>query len=239
MSYIINPYRFAAATPEGTGVIWDVTKWRCDKGIPVWDLDGKRFLGSNQPDPPTSQVNSTISNGYGEGTHYAEFLVSNNDSLTGAGAVSPSWWTGTYPTGTCSSESAGATPTSALQSYMTDQAYGTWKTDGCVNVPGLGGGGECVSVASTSVSNRIGIEVDVVGTPENGSAVRFYEVTSGGTRTLLTEVDYMNDGVDFSGDGKASFAATSYNYTNSIQIYSESADWWGTPTSGYVAMTSD
>lgn len=227
MSNIINPHRFAAAVDEG-GVVWDILKWRCFKGKPSWDLDATRFLGM------PSEVNHTITDGYGEGTHYAEFLISDNDSITGAGVVSPEWFTGT-----CSSDDAGATPTSSLNSYMTDQAAGTWKTHEAINIPGMGGEGDTVSVDETSVSNRIGIEVDVVG-GMNGSEVRFYEVQSNGTRTLVGEVDYMNDGVDFSATtpARASFAASSYAGPTT-QIYSNSADWWGTPTSGYVVMTSD
>ena len=248
MSHIINPHRFAAAEEEeGTPVVWDTEKWRCHKGKPSWDLSDTRFLGI------ADEVNHTITDGYGTGTHYAEFLVSVNDALTGAGVVAPGdgstssgagWFTGT-----CSSDSASSTPTSSLNSYMTDQAKGTWKSDGDINIPGMSGMGDTVTVPSTSVSNRIGIEVDVVGSFETGPVVRFYEVESDGTRTLLTssgfdgEITGMNDGIDFdpgmTGTAKASFAATSYSYPKSVRIYSASADWWGTPTSGYVAMTSD
>ena len=226
-SNIINPFRFAAAAVDEGGVVWDTAKWRCHKGKPSWDTDDTRFLGM------PGEVNHTISNGSGDGTHYAEFLVTNNDELTGAGVVTPEWHTGT-----CSSDSAGATPTDSLQSYMTDQAGGIWKVD--ENVKTANGD---ISVAATDVANRIGIEVDPVG-GMNGSEVRFYEVESDGTRTQLGGTfDYMNHGVDFdpltSGTPEFSFAATSYDGAGSVTIYSNSADWWGTPTGGYGVMTSD
>tara|TARA_R100000306_G_scaffold53853_1_gene50863 strand:- start:381 stop:1055 length:675 start_codon:yes stop_codon:yes gene_type:complete len=217
----VHPFMLKSGGGGGgsTGVVWDVLKWRCDKGKPSWDLSNTKFLGI------ADEVNHTISNVYGESTHYAEFLVSVNNVLTGAGVVSPEWFTG-Y----CSSDSAGATPTSSLNSYMTDQAGGVWKTDETINC-NFGN----VTVDATSVTNRIGIEVDV-----ESNIVRFYEVESNGNSTLLDGVTEFN-GVDFdpsmSGTPRASWAATSERLLETIVIYGNTDDWWGTPTSGYVEMT--
>jgi hypothetical protein len=156
-----------------------------------------------------SQVSHTGTTISSSGKHYAEFLVNNgSSSITGPGVVR-SYWDGGLAQSYASNYGG---------SYYGDNGTRYYNsTSDSQTAPG---------------ANRVGIEVDFAN-----NEVEYFIVTSGGTKTSqggkLTSVN----GIDF--DGEGIFSATLHdNSSRNITAYFEEADWWGTPNTGYKALST-
>jgi len=157
----------------------------------------------------SSQVSHTGTTISSTGKHYAEFLVNNgSSSITGPGVVR-SYWDGGLAQSYAHNYGG---------SYYADNGTRYYNnTSDSQTAPG---------------ANRIGIEVDFAN-----NEVEYFIVTSGGTKTSqggkLTSVN----GIDF--DGEGIFSATLHDTSSrNITAYFEEADWWGTPSTGYKALST-
>ena len=157
----------------------------------------------------SSQVSHTGTTISSTGKHYAEFLVNNgSSSITGPGVVR-SYWDGGLAQSYAHNYGG---------SYYADNGTRYYNnTSDSQTAPG---------------ANRIGIEVDFAN-----NEVEYFIVTSGGTKTSqggkLTSVN----GIDF--DGEGIFSATLHDTSSrNITAYFEEADWWGTPNTGYKALST-
>ena len=157
----------------------------------------------------SSQVSHTGTTISSTGKHYAEFLVNNgSSSITGPGVVR-SYWDGGLAQSYAHNYGG---------SYYADNGTRYYNnTSDSQTAPG---------------ANRIGIEVDFAN-----NEVEYFIVTSGGTKTSQGGKLTSANGIDF--DGEGIFSATLHDTSSrNITAYFEEADWWGTPSTGYKALST-
>jgi hypothetical protein len=157
----------------------------------------------------SSQVSHTGTTISSSGKHYAEFLVNNgSSSITGPGVVR-SYWDG-----------------GLAQSYASNYGGSYYGDNGTRYY-------NATSDSQTAPgANRVGIEVDFAN-----NEVEYFIVTSGGTKTSQGGKLTSANGIDF--DGEGIFSATLHdNSSRNITAYFEEADWWGTPNTGYKALST-
>jgi len=157
----------------------------------------------------SSQVSHTGTTISSTGKHYAEFLVNNgSSSITGPGVVR-SYWDGGLAQSYAHNYGG---------SYYADNGTRYYNnTSDSQTAPG---------------ANRIGIEVDFAN-----NEVEYFIVTSGGTKTSQGGKLTSANGIDF--DGEGIFSATLHDTSSrNITAYFEEADWWGTPNTGYKALST-
>jgi len=157
----------------------------------------------------SSQVSHTGTTISSSGKHYAEFLVNNgSSSITGPGVVRSYWDNG------------------LAQSYASNYGGSYYGDNGTRYY-------NSTSDSQTAPgANRVGIEVDFAN-----NEVEYFIVTSGGTKTSQGGKLTSANGIDF--DGEGIFSATLHdNSSRNITAYFEEADWWGTPNTGYKALST-
>ncbi len=157
----------------------------------------------------SSQVSHTGTTIASSGKHYAEFLVNNaSSSITGPGVVRTLWDGG------------------LAQSYASNYGGSYYAANGSRKY-------DATSDSQTAPgANRVGIEVDFAN-----NEVEYFIVTSGGTKTSQGGKLTSSDGIAF--DGEGIFSASLHDTSSrNITAYFEEADWWGTPNTGYKALST-
>ena len=188
-----------------------------EKNMPTWNFLVNRrngntatfSEGNTKVAGHSSQVAHTSSTIASKKKHYAEFYINNSSyAVTSCGVVRTMWDNGMG------------------DSYASNYGGAYYSTNGTRAY-------NATSDSQTAPSsNRVGIEVDFAA-----NEVQFFICESDGTKTAAGDKLTSSDGINFAGEGV--FTATTHDVTSStIQAYFNESDWYCTPASGYVELSS-
>ena len=188
-----------------------------EKNMPIWNFlvnrrNGNKSTfseGNTKVAGHSSQVAHTSSTIASKGKHYAEFYINNSSyAVTSCGVVRTMWDNGMG------------------DSYASNYGGAYYSTNGTRAY-------NATSDSQTAPSsNRVGIEVDFAA-----NEVQFFICESDGTKTAAGDKLTSSDGINFAGEGV--FTATTHDVSSSyIEAYFNESDWYCTPASGYVELSS-
>ena len=188
-----------------------------EKNMPIWNFLVNRrngntatfSEGNTKVAGHSSQVAHTSSTIASKGKHYAEFYINNSSyAVTSCGVVRTMWDNGMG------------------DSYASNYGGAYYSTNGTRAY-------NATSDSQTAPSsNRVGIEVDFAA-----NEVQFFICESDGTKTAAGDKLTSSDGINFAGEGV--FTATTHDVSSSyIEAYFSESDWYCTPASGYVELSS-